>query len=308
MKDIPTLLRNHLLQDVSTLATCWLITLADGTVIRGTDHDRDIPVTASASPSEGLEGVYFAAANITASDIRSSADMSVDNMEVNGAFQSPALNSGDFVVPDLTPARIESGVADHAPVVVFIVNWQSPDDGQVIMRRGNLGEFSRDSDGTYRSEVRGLTQLLSQNIGTTYGERCDVKRFGDARCGFDVASVTRTAVVATVTSRRQFTATLTPGTDPPTANFFALGDVAFTAGANDGYSRAIKTATVAAGVITVNLWEELPEDVLVGDALNVLPGCDRRLETCRDVFDRLVSFRGYGVFIPGIDALAKGPV
>lgn len=297
MKSIPIALQEHFLQDVATLATCWLIELADGTNIRGTDHDQDIVIT---SPT-GHAGTYYGAVNITASDVTSSSDMSVDNMEVNGALQQYVE------MPDLTVARIESGIADKAPVTVFLCNWQAPDDGQVVIRRGYLGEFTRDTNGAYRTEVRGLTQLLSQTIGGTFGTRCAVKRLGDSECKKDIGPLTRTGVVASVTSRRAFTVTLTPGTAPPSTTFFSAGVMTFTSGDNDNFVREVKKAPVSAGVATVELWDEAPEDIAVGDTLTLEPGCNRTTADCKDVFDNLINFRGYGLFIPGIDEIMAGP-
>lgn len=265
MKSIPIALQQHILQDVATLATCWLIELADGTNIRGTDHDQDIVIT---SPT-GHAGTYYGAVNITASDVTSSSDMSVDNLEVSGALQQYVE------MPDLTAARIESGAADHAPVTVFICNWQAPDDGQVIMRRGYLGEFTRDTNGAYRTEVRGLTQQLSQTIGGTFGTRCSVKRFGDAQCKYPVEALRATGVVTEVISRQEFDTTIGYPDNPASVN--------------------------------IRFWDEFPADVEVGDAFTLVPGCDRLHTTCQLVYNNLINFRGYGLFIPGIDALTKSP-
>jgi uncharacterized phage protein (TIGR02218 family) len=296
MKSLPAALLAHYGQDVTTLALCWTIEKSTGEVIRSTDHDRDIVITTGE-----LAGRYVAGANITGSDIRSTADMAVDNMEVEGAFPN------EWVIPDLTVAEIEAGVLDNAPVTVFVVNWQSPDDGQNILRCGYLGALTRDSDGRYRTEVRGLTQRLSQNIGQTYSERCNVVEFGDSRCKFDVAGATRTVEVVSVTNRRRFDVQITSGSAPPTATYFDGAKLTFTSGANQGFFREVKRAADNGGVLEVSLWEELPADVEVGDTATLPPACNRLLETCRDVHNNIVNFRGYGVFIPGVLALMKGP-
>lgn len=301
-RSIPAALLEHLRGDTATLALCWQISLADGTFIRGTDHDQNITIDVIGSPATGREGTYRAGANIASSDIALSADMSVSNLEVNGAFPL------DTTIPDLTPAIIESGVADYAPAVLFMVNWQSPNDGQVVLVSGTLGEFNRDSNGAYRTEVRSLSQSLAQNIGTTYGDRCDVKRFGDSRCGLNVAALARTATVTDVTDRTTFTVALTPSTEPPTETYFSLGVARFTSGDADGFERNIKSAVFSTGgSLLVTLWEELPVDLANGDTLAVEPGCDRLFTTCKVVHNNAVNFHGYGLFIPGMDAIMAGP-
>lgn len=302
MRQIPSALLTALRADLASTAVCWLIEKNNGETVRGTDHDRNIPITTTGSPSLGLEGVYLARANITGSATRSSADMAVDNMEVGGA-----VDDGTTGEIDVSVAEIEAGVLDRAPVVVFLVNWQRPDDGQVIIKRGWLGELSRDSDQAYRTEIRGLSQALSQNIGQSYAERCNVVELGDARCGFNVAAVARTATVTAVTSRKAFTVSLSPSSAPPSTTYFYGGRIAFATGANAGFGREVKRAVVTGGSATVELWEEMPADVEVTDAATLTPGCDRLLATCRDIFDNLDNFRGYGVFMPGRAALIRGP-
>lgn len=302
MRDIPAALLAHLRGDVVSTAICWAVEKGNGETIRGTDHDRNITITNTGSPSLGLEGVYLARANISGSMTRSSADMAVDNMEVAGATDDGATGAIDVSV-----AEIEAGVLDRAPVTVFLVNWQRPDDGVLIVKRGWLGELTRDSDQAYKVEVRGLSQALSQNIGQTYAERCNVVELGDERCKFNVAAASRTATVTAVASRKSVTVSLVPASAPPVATYFNGGRATFTTGANAQFSREVKRAVVSGGTAVLDFWEEWPSDLKVGDVATLTPGCDRLLATCRDVFANLENFRGYGVFMPGRAALIRGP-
>lgn len=296
MRTIEAELLAHLRGEVSTMALCWTIEKGNGEVIRSTDHDRDIEISAGR-----YAGRYRSVANITGSDVRSTSDMSVDNMEVEGAIQDV------WEVPDITVAEIESGLLDNAPVEVFGVNYNSPDDGQLNERRGYLGIPSRDSDGRYRMEVRGMTQRLQQNIGWTYSDRCNVVEFGDSRCGFNVAAATRTAVVTSVNSRRRFDIEITSGDPPPVANYFDGAKLTFTSGDNNLFFREVQRATIVGDTLTIITWEEFPNDPAVGDTLNLPPACNRLLSTCRDVHNNIINFRGYGYFIPGILAVMSGP-
>lgn len=299
MKSLTPAFAAHIREPVTTLAVCWRIDKHNGESVLGTQHDRDITITTSQHTLVDLSGVYRAQAAITGSDVRSGSDSSVDNMEVEGATTT---SDGDLVI-DLTVADIEAGTLDNAPVTVFLVNWSDPDAGQAILRRGRLGALSRDSDGRYRTEVRGLAQLLSQNVGWVYQETCNVVRFGDARCKYDVESIRVEAPVTSVTSNKQF-AIAEPGSPPP-AGYPLGGEVTFLSGANAGFVREVKMSTVAGGSLTVELYEEFPDDVEVGDQLQLTPGCDRRWSTCR-AYNNLVNFRGWGVYIPGTMALMRG--
>jgi uncharacterized phage protein (TIGR02218 family) len=286
----------HLQSEVTTLAVCWRVVKRNGGRILSTEHDRDLAIDTGP-----LAGVYLSQAGVRGSEVTSNSDMSVDNMEVEGAARGDEL-----LIPDVTVADMESGVLDKASVTLFVVNWQAPNDGALYKRHGFLGNFERDSNGQYRTEVRGLTQLLSQNVGQTYGETCNVVVFGDARCKKDLAPITRTGTITAVTSRKRFTVLLDAGAAPLTDTYYDTARTTFTSGDCDGFNRQVKHAAIDEDVLDIELLEETPADVAPGDTFILPPGCDRRYETCKDVHNNLDNMRAYGVFIPGVLALLKG--
>lgn len=306
MKPLSSAYATHLQGPTTTLAICWRIVKKNGEVIRGTDHDRNIAITITniglgdtGEPSIDLSGVYKAAAGITGSDIRSSSDMSVDNMEVGGGID--AQITGDITVPD-----IEAGLLDSATVTTFRVNWQNPDDYQEVMRHGSLGEISRTAEREYRTEVRGLTQVLQQIIGRTAGDRCDVKEFGDERCKYPVETITVTGTVTAVTNRKVFSVSLALNS-PPTLVQWKLGKLTWTSGDNDGFVGQLKREDVGNVFGAFEMWEPFPTDIEVGDTFTLRPGCDRRYETCRDIYDNIINMRAPAIFCPGMDAVVRAP-
>jgi uncharacterized phage protein (TIGR02218 family) len=262
MRSLTPELSSHISGDVTTLAVCWRIERRDGVLILGTEHDLDVLI--SAGP---YAGSYAAAAGITGSNVRSTADMSVNNMEVTGA-----INAGDLAIVDLTAAEIEAGLFDDAAVTLLMVNWTAPDDGQIVLQTGSIGAINRTSSGTYKTELRGLTQRLSQTIIRTYGSGCDAE-LGDARCGIDLAALTVTGTVTAVTSKRRFVAEL-DGTSP------------------------VET-------IDVELFLAMPKTIAIGDTFTVTPGCDKREVTCRETFGNILNFRGHGAWTPGVGEMAQ---
>ncbi len=286
--DISPALLAHLQSGRLTTAICWVIEKRDGTFIRGTEHDQN--VTIATGP---LAGEYRAGANITSSSVQSGSDLAPDNLNVDGAIPQQPVDYIDVSVRD-----IEGGLLQLAPVTVFVCNWAAPDDGQAVMRRGFLGEISRDSDGRYTTEIRGLLQLLSQQFIETYGERCVVKRFGDSRCKLALGPFTYTGTVTAVTSRKAFATDLSMSPYPD----FRGGAFTFTSGANDGYLREAKSSD--AGGFT--FWEPFPNEPEVGDTFSVIQDCDRSRTACK-AYGNLNNFRGHGIFVPGVDALARGP-
>lgn len=315
----------ELQSDRTAFVICWSIEMADGTFIRGTEHDEDVTVPVLGSPIEDAAGTYSAAAGISGSDRKSSSDMSVDNMEVTGALAADATE--DTITVDTTEITvdstfvtipggddliqinirdIESGNLDAAPVQVILVNWRDPSQGYMLLGRGYLGDITRDTDLVWKTEVVGFLQNLSQSLGKTYGDTCDVKRFGDHRCKVDLAPLTKVGVVSTRTSRRIFTSAITLGALTPDAIYWNGGELTFTSGANAGFTRQVKTGFSGAVQGSFVMWDSFPSPINVGDSFQVVPGCDRSYERCV-FFDNLLNFRGHGRWIPGIPAIIRAP-
>lgn len=294
MRTIPAALLAHLRGESTSTAICWLIEKRDGSLVRATDHDDDIVI-----PSGEFAGTYYAAANISASDARQTADSNVQNAEVNGAFQGPS----EQLRIDVTVADIEAGLYDDAPVTQFLVNWASPADGVDEFYHGYLGQVSRDSDLRYTVELRGLKQVLTQVFVRTYSEKCQVKRFGDAECKFNLETVRVSGTVTTVTNAKRFNATLGGAA---AAGFYNGGELMFTSGANAGYLRELKRDDNDDVIGHLSFWERFPNDPAPGDTFTLTPGCERTRERCI-AYGNMVNFRGYGVLITGADALLRGP-
>jgi uncharacterized phage protein (TIGR02218 family) len=162
MKAVTTALAAHLAGPVTTLATCWRITRTDGVVFRFTDHDRDLV----------FEGeVYQASSGYSRTAISNDVGMGVDNLDVEGVFDSAAV----------TEEELRAGLFDQADVRIFLVNWADPSMGALRLRRGWFGEVVLTEQGVFRTELRGLTQSLSQRIGELYSPECRAD-LGDHRC------------------------------------------------------------------------------------------------------------------------------
>jgi len=162
VKSISTSLRTHLRGEVTTLATCWELTRRDGFKLFFTDHDVDLVIDGD---------TYIASTGYKRTAIQNDATLAVDNLDVEGIFDSSAITEQD----------LRAGVYDYAEVRIFLVNWADLSQGILRLRRGWLGEVLLTPDGIFKAELRGLTQLLSQNIGNFYTPECRVD-LGDLRC------------------------------------------------------------------------------------------------------------------------------
>jgi uncharacterized phage protein (TIGR02218 family) len=255
----------------TTLATCWKATLTNGTVVAATSHDRDIV----------LGGVtYLSVAAYTPTDVESSADLSPDNLELEGFLASPAITDGD----------IHSGIWDFAAVEIFEVNYRDLTMGRNRMREGTLGEV-KGGLASFRAELRGLTQAYSRRIVRLIQKECDAD-LGDARCTVDLAAFTVNGTIDSVTSNREFTdVARTEQNDR-----FSAGKVTFTSGLNAGLSMEVKQSS-AGGVI--KLHEFMPFELVAGDTYSMYAGCTKRkAEDCIAKFDNVLNHRGFD-FLPG---------
>jgi uncharacterized phage protein (TIGR02218 family) len=166
MKLLPAGLQVHLDDGTTTLAWCWRIERADGAVFGFTDHDRTLLIVGTAyEPDTGF----------AASEIRASADFSVDGQDAEGALRSDRITETDIL----------DGRWDNAAIEVWRVNWEDVVQ-RVLMRRGNLGQIRRGKQ-VFVAEVRSMTHLLNQPVGRTYQYYCDAE-LGDARCGVNLAA------------------------------------------------------------------------------------------------------------------------
>lgn len=167
MKQASPALAAHLAGPVTTLSTCWVITRRDGRVFRFTDHDQDL----------SFEGETYAARfGYARSALTSDAQLSVDNLDIDGIFDDAAISE----------AEMRAGLFDFAEVRIFLVNWADPSMGALRLRRGWLGEVTFSEQGSFRTELRGLTQALQQEIGEIYSAECRAD-LGDARCKVPIA-------------------------------------------------------------------------------------------------------------------------
>lgn len=279
MKSVSASLLAHMQSEVTTLATCWLVTRLDGEVFGFTDHSENI----------SFDGVtYVASTGYTATAIQSGSGMNVDNLDVEGALDSSTITEQDLI----------AGLWDFAAIEIFIVNYADLTMGSMTLRSGNLGSV-RTGRGMFVAELRGMMQRLQQAVGRLVMPACNAD-LGDSRCGINLGTFTDGTVsgsVDSVTSNRQFLdAGLTQA-----ANWFAGGLLTWTSGLNSGLAAEVKAFTGGA----VSLHIAMPYTVQVGDTFTIKAGCDKSVTTCRTKFSNVVNFRGFP-HLPGIGRIGSG--
>ncbi len=181
MRPMSMAMKDHIAGDVTTLCTCWRATLRNGTIIGFTDHTRNITFGGQ---------LYKASSGYTPTSIESSCMLNVDNLEVEGIINGVDVTEGDLL----------AGLWDEAKVLIFWLNWNDLTMGAAHMKSGTVGQIVI-KDTSFVAEVRGLTQAYATVIGDLTSSLCRA-RFGDARCGVDLAAYTFTASVDSVDGNR----------------------------------------------------------------------------------------------------------
>lgn len=284
MKSVSAGLAAHLAGEVLTLATCWKVTRADGQVFGFTDYTEDLTISSV---------LYRAATGYTASNVESSSDLSVDNLEVNSFLDSMTITESDLL----------AGVWNHATVEIFRVNYETLADGTLSVRKGHIGEV-RVKGQAFVGELRGLAQALQQTIGEVYSPSCRADLF-DARCGLSEAAFKVSGQVTTATSNAVFVDT----SRTEASGYFQGGKITWTGGSpggyNSGFEMEIKSWDLATKTFTLML--PMTRTITVGDTYTAIPGCLKRFSTdCVTKFSNGVNFRGEP-HVPGLDAIVRRP-
>jgi hypothetical protein len=178
VKTLSVALKAHLASKNTSVATCWLVTLSNGTVKAFTDHDQALV----------FQGNTYLSAGYTATDVQSSSALNVDNMEVDGILESPSITEDDLA----------AGLWDYAQFQIFQVNWADLTQGKMFQRVGRLGEVTLNR-GQFKAELRGLMQTYYRTIGELTSPSCRAD-LGDSRCGVSLAGFTVTGTIQGVNS------------------------------------------------------------------------------------------------------------
>jgi uncharacterized phage protein (TIGR02218 family) len=156
--------------DETRLAHAWIVTRADGVRLGFTDHDRDLVVeevscraSAGWSPGAAETGAGYAAGQASALGVLDDAG--------------------------ITEADLAAGLYDGAKVEAFSVDWTAP-SRLAPLWTATIAAVSREGPihegGAFKATLAGPLADLERVAGRTFTRLCDA-RFGDARCGVDLA-------------------------------------------------------------------------------------------------------------------------
>lgn len=269
-----TSLVTHMAGVTLTVCVCaHIVSEIDASVIGITSFSSDL------TGVPGYAGVTFkSTTGITASKVEHPSDLTPTNMEAD-LF---------LIAAGITEADVLAGKWSHASVTVFVTNYEALNMGQMILAKGHLSEF-RQMGQMLVTEVRGLNQALTQQIGRVTRPECDAD-FGDARCGLDLVALgfIKTGTLTGVTSQLVFTDTgRSEGAD-----YFSNGKFRFTSGTNSGFEFQVDNWN--SSTKTWTLRTAAPYLPAIGNTYSATRGCKKNFDSnCVLEFSNGVNFRGF---------------
>ena len=279
-----------------------------GSVVRWTDHERDLLVSAQTYLAGG-EGTTHPLVVVGGLDYGHGTDR-IDKLPLSLLCADQALFNGVRL-----PLFAAQRGFDKALVKIERVfftgagTWTTP----MWWWEGPAGEAKVSSLQVDLDVESGLSFLATRLLPRQKFQAACVHMVYDAECALVRASFTQTgftvaASPAPTTTTFSF-ATGTLSTDPGrVAEFYRLGMVKFTSGALSGLERGVRSYAWAANVGAVTLDKPLPSAPATGVTFEIFPGCPKTLAACANntitvgpAFNNKVHFRGWP-FVPRNEA------
>jgi uncharacterized phage protein (TIGR02218 family) len=166
----------------------------------------------------------------------------------------------------------------------FMPAYGDTSAGTVVLFAGRISDIDCSRTGI-DLKCRSHLELLNIQMPRRLWQSSCTHSFGDQMCQFDRSIMQAMVVAGPGSSQSQIAASVsaTP------ANLYTQGTIVGVTGANAGSSRTVSNTDSAW------IYVKLPflSPVAVGDQFSLLPGCDRTLATCANVFNNTAHFGGF---------------
>lgn len=259
------------------MADLYTITLVGGSILRYSAA----PTTISANGYTFALGPKF-----ERSKTKVVIGTQVDELEVRIYTDPTDLVGG---VPFLQAAW--QGQLDGALLQLeraFMPTYGDTSPGTVVLFAGRVSDIDCTRTGI-DLKCRSHLELLNIQMPRRLWQSSCTHTFGDPMCQFDRSSMQLTFAAEPGSTQAQVATSV----DPTPANLYVQGTIVGVTGANAGSSRTV--ANMGSGWVSVKL--PFLSSVVIGDQFQLLPGCDRTLATCTNVFNNAIHFGGFP-FIP----------
>jgi uncharacterized phage protein (TIGR02218 family) len=273
--------------------SCWRISLTTipNRVYRFTDYSEDLtfPTGEVFQAMDGMEGTAM----------QRNANLRGLNRDTRGVISDTQITDDD----------LQAGLFNNAYVEEYLVDTRLAGIGPIEVVQYWIQAVSFEGS-QWAAEIDGVTSGLKQPAGDFWGPVCRVEVFstGPAKCNVPSPGTfaQNGTMLAPIIDRRQFD--ILASNPLWQANGYGQdGWVSFLNGPNAGFTIRIKTYTYVVGPnATVIFQGRTPYTISAGDAVTMLPGCNKRVDSdCKLKFNNVLNFQGEP-FIPGGDLARKG--
>jgi uncharacterized phage protein (TIGR02218 family) len=246
-----------------TICNLVKITLQNGTVYGYTDHDDFINFDSITNyePAPGLQKIKMTL----------SSTSEVSNQELASAWVN---------VPD---GELLNGEFDSAEIEVSWCNWKNLGYGNFVIFKGKLGEITWTAEG-FKADIFNHMKALEANMGVVFTGNCRHELFStDSPGNVGACNVTETytfeSVESIIRNRWIFTIGSSPADGTYSNGMMQIG----------GRKYIIKSQIGN----RIELFLPTSYPILVGDGIQLWPGCDKTLATCKNKFNNVVNYGGF---------------
>lgn len=314
-RNIPPALAARLRDHSTTLCYLLKVVPREAETFGITTCNRDVDF----DDGSGIR-TYRAKRGYTASDTETKSDLSVNNAEADGLV-------AEYPADGVTKEGIARGDYDGAAYMHYLIDYEHPEDGFVLIGAGTVGRVTTSDDLTMQLEMRSLTQTLKQASMIELTSITCRAKFGDARCKMPLEWVEGTVIGVGDESDRTFYVELYAEVDSsgvpdvssdssveqtsdgfvvdfPDAHFVP-GVVHWDTGSNAERENEVDTYELTSDGAQVTLVIPTHQSVEVGDTFRIRQDCDKSRAMCRDRYHNVLNFRGEPD-IPRGDATSLG--
>lgn len=166
----------------------------------------------------------------------------------------------------------------------FMPTYGDTGPGTVVLFAGRISDIDCSRTGI-DMKCRSHLELLNIQMPRRLWQSSCTHVFGDAMCQFNRLSMQTTFACLAGSTEVQIASDVIPTPQ----GLYLQGTIIGLSGMNAGYRRSI--SAMSNGIVTVKLAFLSPPST--GDQFQLLPGCDRTIATCANVFNNAVHFGGF---------------
>lgn len=285
MRIISQEMKDYLKQTATNNAFFMDIVCKNGDVVRINSTDRDIETDIRLIPKETDQPPFiYKAGGYIPSEYSYSSDGSVQKLDITGLAQEGYFDK----------KLIMNNFYEGAEIFISLCNYKDLSIGQVKISRGFIGNFEIDSNGKFTCEYRGFSQKMNNSTAKLYSYDCRAKLF-DGQCKVKESNYIE---ISSITKKvDSLTFQINSLHNEP--EYYIGGKIIFTSGRAKQLSSQIRVARrISEQVIEVEIMKPMSITPEKNDSLNIRPGCDKKLSTCKNKFNNVENFRGEP-YVPG---------